>query len=289
VGGVRVAWERYGTARPTDGQRTILLTPTWSIVHSRLWKAQVPYLARHHRVVTWDGRGNGRSDRPANPAAYADARFAEDALAVLDATDTPSAVVVGLSAGARWTLLLAAEHLARVDGAVFIAASLPFVTPAGAPRVDPSFQERRATYEGWERYNEHAWRADYDGFLEFFFGRCFTEPHATKQIEDCIAWAHETDPETLIRTRLAAGIDDRPTLEALAARVSCPTLVIHGTDDDVTGYRHGVDLARLLGARLLSLRGAGHIPLARDPVAVNLALHGFVASLPPRAHGETAP
>ena len=86
--------------------------------------------------------------------------------------------------------------------------------------------------------------ADYDGFLEFFFAQCFTEPHSTKQIEDCIGWAHETDPETLIRTVTTTGIDDRPALEALAARVRCPALVIHGTDDAVTGYRHGVDLSR---------------------------------------------
>ena len=42
----------------------MLLLPTWSIVHSRHWKMQVPYLARHCRVLTFDGRGNGRSDRP---------------------------------------------------------------------------------------------------------------------------------------------------------------------------------------------------------------------------------
>ena len=56
--GVRVFWERYG-----DGAPTILLMPTWSIVHSRHWKGQIAYLARHFRVVTYDGRGNGRSDR----------------------------------------------------------------------------------------------------------------------------------------------------------------------------------------------------------------------------------
>jgi hypothetical protein len=37
--GVRVCWERYG-----DGEPTVLLLPAWSIIHSRQWKAQVPYL-----------------------------------------------------------------------------------------------------------------------------------------------------------------------------------------------------------------------------------------------------
>ena len=84
--GVRVFHEVYG-----EGESTILLLPTWSIIHSRVWKLQIPYLARHARVVTFDGRGNGRSDRPEEPEAYAEREFAADALAVLDATETESA------------------------------------------------------------------------------------------------------------------------------------------------------------------------------------------------------
>ena len=34
------------------------------------------------------------------------------------------------------------------------------------------------------------------GFLEFFFAQMFTEPHSTKQIEDCVGWGLETDAET---------------------------------------------------------------------------------------------
>ena len=77
--GVRVCWERHG-----DGDPTLLLLPAWSIVHSRLWKTQVPYLARHYRVVTFDGRGNGRSDRPPAAGAYDDEQYVADALAVLE-------------------------------------------------------------------------------------------------------------------------------------------------------------------------------------------------------------
>ena len=54
------------------------------------------------------------------------------------------------------------------------------------------------TDEGWAKYNRHYWLRDYRGFLEFFFGEIFTEPHSTKQIEDCVAWGLDTTPETLI-------------------------------------------------------------------------------------------
>ncbi|MGH3110864.1 MAG: alpha/beta fold hydrolase, partial [Gaiellaceae bacterium] len=63
--GVRVHYEVYG-----DAPTTFLLFPTSPISHSRLWKAQIPYLSRHFRVLTFDPRGNGRSDRPGSPEAY---------------------------------------------------------------------------------------------------------------------------------------------------------------------------------------------------------------------------
>ena len=57
--GVCLYYEVYGSGEPT-----VLLLPTWSIVHSRHWKMQIPYLGRHCRVLTFDGRGNGRSTGP---------------------------------------------------------------------------------------------------------------------------------------------------------------------------------------------------------------------------------
>src|SRR5690242_11276389 len=98
--GVRLKWEVFG-----QGEQTIFLLPTWSIVHSRHWKMQVPYLARHGRVLVMDGRGNGGSDRPPGREAYSDEEFATDALAVMDATRTERAALVSLSAGSRWALL----------------------------------------------------------------------------------------------------------------------------------------------------------------------------------------
>ena len=114
--GVRVAYDVYGEQH----SGTVLLLPTWTIADAGHWKFQVPVLARRYRVITIDGRGNGRSDQPVTPAAYAEAEYLADAVAVLGATGTGQAVVAGMSMGGPRVLALAAGHPDRVLGAVLI-------------------------------------------------------------------------------------------------------------------------------------------------------------------------
>ena len=274
--GVRTFYEVYGAGEPT-----VLMLPTWSIVHSRIWKMQVPYLARHCRVITFDPRGNGKSDRPQDPAAYTEQEFAADALAVLDATNTARAFIVGYSMGAQRGLLLAAEHPERVEGAVFIGPAVPLTVKRPQGRAAVSFDEVREEYEGWEKYNRHYWLADFPGFLEYFFSQLFCEPHSTKHIEDLIGWGLETTPETLIATQDAPPLGEQKIRE-LAGRVRCPVLVIHGTNDRIRALESGAELAELTHGDLVTLEGSGHGPQGRDPVKVNLLLRDFVAP-PPRA------
>jgi pimeloyl-ACP methyl ester carboxylesterase len=270
--GVRVFYEVYGTGEPT-----ILLLPTWSIVHSRIWKLQIPDLARRSRVITFDPRGNGRSDRPVEAAAYAETEYAADALAVMDATATDRAVLVALSMGAQRALLLASDEPERVAGVVFIGPALPLdQTSGGGGERLRAFLEPQATYEGWARYNRHYWRRDYRGFVEFFFGECFSEEHSTKPIDDAIAWGLETDAESLIQSTIAPRLRDRDEVLARCRRVRCPVLVIHGTDDRIRPHAHGRDLADLTGGRFASIEAGGHLPNVRDPVLVNLLIRDFV-------------
>ncbi|MDQ2942364.1 MAG: alpha/beta fold hydrolase [Candidatus Dormibacteraeota bacterium] len=269
-GGVRLHWELYG-----EGDQTVFLLPTWSIVHSRAWKAQIAYLARHFRVLVMDGRGNGLSDRPLDPSAYADEEFAADSLAVMDDTKTESAALVSISNGSRWALLMAAEHPERVTSNVFIAPAVP-LAPFSPFRkaLATVFHDEQDEYVDWMKYNANYWLRDYPGFLEFFFSRVFSEPHSTKQIEDAVSYGLDTTPEVLVATHDGQTLRRQQATE-LAKRITCPVLVIHGDDDEVVLQANGADLAELTGGRLLSMEGSGHCPQARDPVSVNLALREF--------------
>jgi pimeloyl-ACP methyl ester carboxylesterase len=273
--GVRLYYEVYGSGEPT-----VFLLPTWSIIHSRHWKMQIPYLARHCRVLTFDGRGNGRSDRPEGAEAYAIREFALDALAVLDATATERAVLAGVSCGALWGVLLAAEHPERVAGAAFIGPAVALAPPL-PERAVYAFEEPVDTDEGWAKYNVHNWLRDYRDFLEFFFGRCFTEPHSTKQIEDSVGWALETTPKAIADHVRGIDLPIGDDFAELCGRVRCPVLVIHGDEDAIRPHAQGAALAEATGGTLVTLEGSGHLPQARDPVKVNLLLRDF-ACPPPR-------
>src|SRR5829696_5933891 len=151
--GVRVGYDVYGE----PGRPTVVLLTSWAIVHARQWKAQIPYLARHFRVLAVEGRGNGRADRPDDAAAYGDEDYVADVLAAMDATGTERAVLVGLSIGAWHALQFAARHPDRSAGVVAMGT----LFPGGAA---PDFDVPQSRYEGWAKYNRHYWLADYPGF-----------------------------------------------------------------------------------------------------------------------------
>jgi pimeloyl-ACP methyl ester carboxylesterase/predicted glycosyltransferase len=273
--GIKIFYEVFGAGEPT-----VLLLPTWSIIHSRQWKMQIPYLARHCRVITFDGRGNGRSDRPTEAEAYAESEFAADAIAIMDATQTERAVIIGFSMGAQRSLLLAADHPERVEAAVFIGPSYQGGGQPDPQRTVYTWQDELDTDEGWAKYNKHYWLRDYHGFLEFFFSQVFTESHSTKPVEDCVGWGLETTGETLALTQLAPGLEPGE-LRELAQRVRCPVLVIHGEADAIQSASRGIALAEHTGGQLILLEGSGHAPHVRDPVKVNLLLRDFIKPAPP--------
>ena len=276
--GVGIHWETYGS-----GEETLVLLPPWMIVHSRIWKAQVAGLADHFRIVTYDARGCGRSDRPTDPAAYGPEAHTGDALAVLDATGTERAVFVGNSYGGLLALVLAAFAPERVAGAVFIGPSTDLSGTADAPltRALLHFHDEPDVEEGWGRYNRHAWARDFPGFVRWFTETALAEPHTTKPREDALSWGLDTTAEVLTATVAArAGVPPEKSAAALRAvipAVTCPTLVIQGLLDEICPPTFGRDLAGALGSELVEMPDAAHCPQVRFPIQVNELIRSFVA------------
>ena len=276
--GVRLHYEVHGS-----GPVTVFLMPTWCALPSGIWKLQLAYLARHVRVVVADPRGNGLSDRPLDPMAHCDEELVADAVAVLDATETPNAVCVGLSMGGRVLLQLATRHPDRVAGAVFVGPSVRMAEVAPACWTPP-FEGPVRSETGWGRFNAEYWRRDLPGFARWFFGEVFSEPFSSKYVDDAVDWVAETDAETLIAAERAPFLDRDPTAgptqaARLAARVRCPSLVVHGDDDRIVPLDTARLLAEALGAPLEVVVGGGHCVQARHPVWFNHRLLRFVGEV----------
>jgi pimeloyl-ACP methyl ester carboxylesterase/predicted glycosyltransferase len=270
--GVKIYYEVYG-----DGPETMVFVPSWSIVHSRIYKAQLPYFSERFRCITYDGRGNGKSDRPEDVAAYSLDNYVADVLAVMDATNAGKAILVGLSFGGMLASVLAAHHPDRVKAAILVG-TVTSIGPANyAHLTNKHFEAKQQQFEGWNKFNRAHWLADYPDFAEHFVRNIHSEPHSTKQIEDGIGWAADTAGPVLVKTVDARTI--RPhfdTSEAMYRKIGCPLLIIHGDDDRIQLHARAKAVAEITGAEFVTITGGGHNPLGRIPAKTNALIVDFL-------------
>jgi pimeloyl-ACP methyl ester carboxylesterase/predicted glycosyltransferase len=253
--GARIDYRVWGSGEPD----VFLCPPCYPIIHSRLYKLQIPYLGRHFRVITMDFRGNGRSDRP--PAGYDFDTLHGDVEAVLAATARTPLVFVATSCGSLHAIRYAVEHPERV-------ARLVLISPQYAQPVPEPFEERFAAVV----------RRDFDGYVDRFWRASYPEPHSLKGIEDAVAWAHETTPEVLIEAFRELGRDD---VRDLLPRIQVPTLLLHGTRDRIVPYKVAAEMAAAIpGARLVTFEGGGHALAAREAATVNRLIRDFAQPEP---------
>jgi pimeloyl-ACP methyl ester carboxylesterase len=249
--GVRIWYEVRG-----EGERAFLLVPGYQIIRGTgLYKYQVPFLARHGRVVVFDHRGSGRSDRPRE--GYAVAEYVADLGAVADAAGLERFALVGFSLGAELAVRYAAAHPDRLTHLVLISPALARFfgeSPIGV-------RNRLANLP-------------YPLFVREFMERCFPEPFSGKARDDGARYGRELTPEENARCRAVRG-PESPIETALAA-VHVPALVLHGEADGIVPVAGGRWIAASMpGARFQVLPDCGHAPVLRFPVRTNLAIRDF--------------
>ncbi|HUG31369.1 MAG TPA: alpha/beta hydrolase [Acidimicrobiia bacterium] len=273
--GVEIYYEVYENDGPT-----IVFIPPSPITHSRIFKGQIPFLARHFRVVTLDGRGNGRSGRPVGLEMHTRNENVADILAVIETTRTAQAILAAHCHANWWAIDMAAGHPELVVGLVAIDPGVPYL---GRPQ--PHWIESGQTWDmvldhpsGWQLFNRNVIVGDLSRWVSFFFDAQLVESHSTKQFEDAVEWALGTTGEILADSEEAQELDP-PTREEFYEQVhslDLPVLVIHGDRDVCQHFEKGVDLATATGGALLVIEDGGHPSLAREPVKVNLAIKQFV-------------
>ncbi|MGH7542961.1 MAG: alpha/beta fold hydrolase, partial [Gemmatimonadota bacterium] len=241
----------------------LLHPPCQPAVYSRMWKNNLPYLARHFRVITLDPRGNGRSSRPATGYDFA-SRY-DDMVAVLEETARYPVVLVAYSCSSMLAVRYAVEHPERVGRLVCIA-------PQYAQSLPRPFEDRVA----------RVIREDFDGWRTRLFTKAHPEPHSLKAVEDTIQWAGETTPDIFVE---ALRQIEKDNVHDLLGRLQVPVLLLHGSDDAIVPYSHGRKFADAVpGARIVTFEKGGHGLPGREAAKVNRLIRDFVLDRPVESH-----
>ena len=261
--GCEVAYQVFG-----NGPIDVLVVGEWVTHLEQMWRHAAPAaflrnLASFARVIAFDRRGSGLSDRTLPPSLDAGL---EDVLAVLDAASSDQPAIIGIGDGGLLAAAFAATAPGRVRALILLgggAGLLPADDPAAPERLrraralirerwgGPLFVEDLApslasdpTYRRW-------WAATL---------RCAAGSGAARRLLDA-----------------AAAIDVAP----LAPTIHAPALLVHRAADRVWPIGQARRLAAAIpGARLVELPGADHTPWAGDVEALLEPVHAFLADLP---------
>ncbi len=187
---------------------------------------------------------------------------------------------VGLSFGGLLACVLAAYHPERVKAAI-LAGTAAIIGSAHKHMSQQHFMARQECPDGkpmgWNKYNRAHWLADYPDFAEHFIRNIFTEPHSTRQIEEGIAWAGDTDGPVLVKTVEARTIvPPFDVTESMYRKIRCPVLAIHGDNDQIQPHARGKLVAELTGAEFVTIADGGHNPLGRVPAKCNALINDFL-------------
>src|SRR3954471_3086232 len=150
------AHQRLNVVTAGEGHPVVLLHGL-SATHRYVVMGSSHLQRRGHRVVAYDARGHGASDRAPDPAAYRYEDLIGDLLAVLDEQGVERAVLAGASMGAHTALKAAIEHPDRVAGLVV-------VTPAYEPE---SFGDA-ASLQRWDALSAGLRDGGVDGFVDAY-------------------------------------------------------------------------------------------------------------------------
>jgi pimeloyl-ACP methyl ester carboxylesterase len=253
--GVRLAYDVVGTGPP--------LLFIQGLGYGRGgWGPAPSILARRFQVVTFDNRGFGDSD--VAPGPYTTTQLAADAIAVLDAVAVDSAHVVGISLGGMVAQELALAQPERVRKLVLCS------TTPGGPNSVPMPQQTVALMGRQPQLDPHE-------ALRLFVVNALSPEPPEELVEEIVAYRVANPPDGAgWRALMGAGA----THDAMArlGTIRVPTLVVHGTADNVVDVRNAPLLADAIpGARLELFDGVGHLLPWERPAEFTALVEEFFA------------
>jgi len=234
--GTRLYFEESGAGEP-------LLLIAGNANNHHLWDPIRHDFAERYRVLVYDHRGTGQSDRPEDPSAYTSRRFAGDAIAILDAAGIDRGQVYGVSMGGGVAQWLAIDHANRV-GALVLGCASPG-GPNGVPTAAWVMEARQnPDPQVWARTS-----------AALIFSPEWSEAH--QEVVDSLKVVSANVPANI--RRLHNQISPAHDAWDLLPNISAPTLIIHGSDDGLVPVGNANVLAkRIPNAELHVVQGGRH-------------------------------
>jgi pimeloyl-ACP methyl ester carboxylesterase len=227
------------------------------------WALQVPELAKHFRVITFDNRGVGRTSSPDRP--YSITGMAADTLALMDQLGIQKAHVLGFSMGGYIAQELALAHPERVDRLILLATA-PAIDGYGRTVVRSLIDVRRSNMS-----REQSVRLT--SALLYSPELLDDEARYERSILNSLAnqWAQQ-DHAFIRQAQAILGFDARDRL----ANLKQPTLVVGGVDDVLVPIRNARKLAELIPNATLKELPGGHVGAMEYPHEYNTAFVEFL-------------
>ncbi len=250
---INLYYEEHG-----DGQPLVFIHGLGS--STRDWEFQVPEFSRSYRVISFDLRGHGRSDKPAGP--YRIPLLAADLAGLLQALHIPSAHLVGISLGGAVAFQFALDYPAMVKTLVIVNSGPSL---GGTPEQARQEIERRVGI-----VQQLGMRA----MGEALSPALFPKPEQAALRETFVARWAENDPLAYIEaTRSMLGWN---VLDQLGA-IGCPTLILTADQDYVPVAAKEAYVGLMPNARLVVIPDAHHAVPLEQPEKFNAAVTDFLA------------
>ena len=219
------------------------------------WRRNIPALATELRVIAYDFRGNGNSDDPPGPCTMA--TFVDDTVALLDSLGVERAHVYGQSFGGMVAQELALTMPERVCTLILACTDMG--------------ERSTVRAEGPNAPKHEPWRA--------LYSTAFPDAHPEHVADDLRVGAAQ--PKHPVGGRRQWEAMQRFDSYERLPQLRVPTLVVHGTEDRLIPVENGRRLAaRIPGAELVLLEGAGHLYHSEQAEAADAAVLDFVRRHP---------
>lgn len=251
--GVTIAWASVGSGPP------LFKAPNWMHHleydwHSPVWGHLLTALSSDHRLVRFDQRGNGLSDRNLTNMTFK--QMVDDMAAVADAAGLDRFPLFGISQGCAFSIAYARRHPERVSKLVLYGGFARGLMVNGSED-----DKRRAEVEAMMM--REGWGNDNPAFRQFFTTRFM--PDATKKQMD---WFNDLQRNTISAEQAVnlRHISTHINVVDLLADINVPTLVLHCRGDAIAPFEEGRRMAAgIPGARFVALEGDNHLILEDEP------------------------